>query len=145
MCYLWNSIRYWWIFTMLMDMVISILIRQILQIFRLKQYSLSLFLNTTVKRVNFCLGKNSVFSAGKNIISTRVWQKEALVEVQRTIYSLIWDCLKPPFMIPAQSKPWGAHNPSALSDARLWISMKCTIKHIFHLYSWKETFTFDNL
>lgn len=40
------------------------------------------------------------------------------MEVQRTIHSLIWGCLKPPFIIPAQSKPWGAHNPRCFKWCR---------------------------
>lgn len=63
LCYLWNSIRYWWIITMLMDMAINILIRQILQIHSLKKYSkyiISKYKSETGEK--FCSGRDSVLS-----------------------------------------------------------------------------------
>lgn len=94
----------------------------------------------------FCLGRDSVVSfCWKQHDSHMCMTEEA--KYQEPYNHWFGIALSRPFMIPAQSKFWNACNPSTSNDAssRLFFSMKCTIKTTFHLYSWKETFTFDSL
>lgn len=151
--YFRNSIRHWWIITVLIDMGINILIREILQILCFKRYHsgfciiISKYKGETGEK--FCSGRYSVLSFCWKQRDSRTCMTEGAVYRSTESY-----------MIIDPELPWAIHSwfqPTVDLERLLTPALQMVLvggcasawnvqqKNKFNLYAWKETVIFDNL